>query len=88
MSYLSHPDFESRNLLECVDTNEVAMKGHHASERIACLLWLHGDFVDSFFDFIYLCSMVGLIIKLSKESIITLIYLIKLRKPKQNMRIK
>ena len=79
---------ESPQSLECAHTNEGAMKGHQADERITCLLQLHDDFVDFFFDFVHLYSMVDLIIKLSKENIMTLIYLIKLLKPKQNMMIK
>ena len=64
------------------------MKGHHAGERITCLLRLYDDFVNFFFDFGHLYLMVDLITKLSKKSIMTLIYLIKLLKPKQNMMIK
>ena len=63
------------------------MEGHHADEKFTCFLRLHDDFINFFFDFIHLCSMIGLITKLSKEIIRTLIYLIKLLKPKQNMRI-
>ena len=76
---------ENPRSLESANANEGAMEGLHPDKRIACLLWWHGDFADFFFDFIYFCSIVGLITKLSKESIMTLIYLIKLLKPKQNM---
>ena len=79
---------ESPRSLEFANANEGAMEGHHVDKRITCLLRLHDDFADFFFDFVYFCSIVGLITKLSKESIMTLIYLIKLLKPKQNMRIK
>ena len=49
------------------------------------MLRLRNDFADFFLRF---RSMVGLITKLRKEIIITLIYLIKLLNPKQNMGIK
>ena len=65
------------------------MEGHHTDKQITCLLRQHDDFADFFFNFVYLCSIVGLITKLSsKKSIMILIYLIKLLKPKQNMGIK
>ena len=41
-----------------------------------------------FFDFVHFYSMVGLITNLRKYSIRTLIYLIKLLKPKKNMGIR
>ena len=41
-----------------------------------------------FFDFVHFSSMVGLIIKLSKERIGTLVYLIKILKLNQNIGIK
>ena len=74
--------------LESAHTNEGVIAGHHAGKRITCFLRLHDDFVDFFFDFSHFCSKVGLIIKLRKESIRTLIYIIKVLKSKQNMGIK
>ena len=78
---------ENPRSVESANANEGAMEGLHADKRITCLLRWHDDFADFFFDFIYLCSIAGLITKLSKESIMTLVYLIKLLKSKQNMGI-
>ena len=43
---------ESPRSLESAHTNEGVTAGHHAGKKITCLLQLHDDFTDSFFDFL------------------------------------
>ena len=77
---------KSPRSLKSVHFNEGTIEEHHLGEMIICFPRLHDDFVD--FSSISLVSIVGLITKLGKYSIRTLIYIIKLIKPKQNMGIK
>ena len=80
---------ESPQSLESAHANEGVVEGYHVGERITCFLRLHDDFVD--FSSILLISaqwLACLITKLIKERISTLIYLIKVLKPKKNMGIK
>ena len=46
LNHLILVSMESPHSLESAHANEEIIEGHHADERIMCLLQLHGDFAD------------------------------------------
>ena len=67
---------QSPQSLDIVHANDGVIEVHHAGEMITCLLRLHDDFAD-FSLIARFRSMISLIIKLRKERIRALIYIIK-----------
>ena len=57
---------ENPRSLESTHANEGAIEGLHTGKMITCLLRLHDDFADFFFNFTCFLSMVGIITKLRK----------------------